>query len=186
MHEAYTAFLKWLGDNGANFHPGIRLETAIQRIDSLNESAHNVQQWLMHQTEKHPNDALQALFQFSKTEEFKRLWYWADTAYASRSFPPMVGGWPADDEPILIPGFDALNHKRGEPVTWSFESPDMAVFTTRQEYNSHEQVFNNYGAKSNEELLMTYGFIEPGGPDDVLVLALRSELEQPQSVKLGF
>mgnify|MGYP002715692934 FL=1 len=35
------------------------------------------------------------------------------------------------------------------------------------------QVFNNYGAKSNEEFVASYGFVQPGGPDDVLVLALR-------------
>lgn len=29
MHEAYTAFLKWLGDNGAYFHPGIHLEAGV-------------------------------------------------------------------------------------------------------------------------------------------------------------
>lgn len=34
------------------------------------------------------------------------------------------------------------------------------------------QVFNNYGAKGNEELLGTYGFVLPGGLDDSVILRL--------------
>jgi hypothetical protein len=35
-----------------------------------------------------------------------------------------------------------------------------------------EQVFNNYGPKSNEELLLGYGFTLPHNPDDVVALKL--------------
>lgn len=153
-----------------------------KRLDNLRQSAKAVQEWLQHSCKTHPNDALNALEYYSKTEDWEGLWIWADMAYASRSFPPQVGGWPAEEEPILIPGFDTLNHRRGEPVTWSFETTDEACFTIHRGYGPEEQVFNNYGAKSNEELLMTYGFVEPGGPDDVLVLSLRSDLSKPQSV----
>lgn len=154
----------------------------LQRLDLLHDSAKSVQQWLLREAKKHMNAALETLSNFSNSENWIRLWIWADTAYASRSFPPLLGGWPVEDDPVLIPGFDILNHRRGEPVTWSFDSPDKAVFTIRQDYGPNEQIFNNYGAKSNEELLMTYGFVEPGGPDDVLVLALRSDPEKPQSI----
>lgn len=154
----------------------------LQRLEAIHQSAETVRQWLYCESEKHSNNALLELVNFSRSAHWIELWIWADTTYASRSFPPIVGGWPADDEPILIPGFDSLNHRRREPVTWAFESPDKAVFTTRRAYGSKEQVFNNYGAKSNEELLMIYGFVEPGGPDDVLVLSLRTDPNMPQSV----
>lgn len=105
---------------------------------------------------------------------------WAENILSSRSFPPQVGGWPSTDPPILIPGFDALNHKRGAPVTWTFDASKKAVFTVRGTIATGSQVYNNYGAKSNEELCMSYGFVEPDGPDDVLVLSLRDEKTQKQ------
>ncbi|WFC97744.1 hypothetical protein MYAM1_000463 [Malassezia yamatoensis] len=47
------------------------------------------------------------------------------------------------------------------------------VYTRRSRQESASQVFNNYGAKSNEELLLLYGFVEPEGPDDMLTITLR-------------
>lgn len=79
---------------------------------------------------------------------------------------------PESSEPVLIPGLDCLNHRRGEPVTWE-HIDGAACFLARQDITAGSQVFNNYGAKSNEELIASYGFAQPDGPDDVLVLALR-------------
>ncbi|WFD30246.1 hypothetical protein MSPP1_001263 [Malassezia sp. CBS 17886] len=101
------------------------------------------------------------------------LWRWSDDVYGSRSFPARIAGMDTE-EPVLIPGLDSINHGRGEPVTWSFETGDVAL-TLRKDVARAAQVLNNYGAKSNEELLSAYGFVERGGPDDVLVLALASE-----------
>lgn len=67
---------------------------------------------------------------------------------------------------------DCLNHRRGEQVTWECRD-HAACFVTRSAVVPGAQVFNNYGAKSNEEFVASYGFVQPGGPDDVLVLALR-------------
>ena len=39
-------------------------------------------------------------------------------------------------------------------------------------YPAGEEVFNNYGAKPNSELLLGYGFTLPNNPDDTLVLKL--------------
>ncbi|WFD26866.1 hypothetical protein MNAN1_001855 [Malassezia nana] len=190
QHEPYVRLVPTQFQNSLTFSAselqlleGTSLHYATtQRLENLRQSAKAMREWLQHSSEKHPDDALHVLADYAKTETWENLWIWADMAYASRSFPPQVGGWPTEDEPILIPGFDALNHRRGEPVTWSFEATNEAFFTLNRGCEPKEQVFNNYGAKSNEELLMTYGFVEPGGPDDVLVLSLRSNLSQPQSV----
>lgn len=72
----------------------------------------------------------------------------------------------------MIPGLDSFNHRRGEPVTWEYRNDTTCLFV-RTEITPNAQIFNNYGAKSNEELLASYGFVQPSGPDDVLVLALR-------------
>ena len=42
------------------------------------------------------------------------------------------------------------------------------------------QVYNNYGAKPNEELLMGYGFVIPSNPDDTLGLRLGSGAIPPE------
>lgn len=108
-------------------------------------------------------------------------------------FNSMVG-------PILIPGLDTFNHQRGRKVTWSFEHSSSApaedpetrapsstsastldavnssggsiVLTLHDPTPSESQVFNNYGAKSNEELLGSYGFVNSNHDDDSLTLVL--------------
>lgn len=151
---------------------------ALQRREMTLISAQRTKTWL---DALPPTANVNALRTSIGSLDWNLTWIWAENAYASRSFPPQVAGWPADDEPVLIPGFDALNHRRGEPVTWSYNEPGESVFLFRRSYAKGEQVFNNYGAKTNEELCGSYGFVEPDGLDDVLVLALRrSENEAPR------
>lgn len=82
---------------------------------------------------------------------------------------------------------------RGQPITW-LSSPIPATpqspassktfvttstipcvsFLNPQPIAPHTEVFNNYGPKSNEELLLSYGFVIPDNPDDTLILRLGS------------
>jgi hypothetical protein len=39
-------------------------------------------------------------------------------------------------------------------------------------FQAGEEVFNNYGPKPNDELLLGYGFVLPNNPDDTLLLKL--------------
>ncbi|KAE8180017.1 hypothetical protein CF328_g9294, partial [Tilletia controversa] len=100
------------------------------------------------------------------SEEIKRLWRWADTSFGSRSFPPRIIG--LSDEKgeaafgaVLIPGLDSF-HQRGRPVTWKYDPPEQDT-TGRTKLildsstSANSQVFNNYGAKSVEELFGSYG-----------------------------
>ncbi|KAE8236459.1 hypothetical protein A4X03_0g9428, partial [Tilletia caries] len=100
------------------------------------------------------------------SEEIKRLWRWADTSFGSRSFPPRIIGL-SDEEgevafgAVLIPGLDSF-HQRGRPVTWKYDPPEQDT-TGRTKLildsstSANSQVFNNYGAKSVEELFGSYG-----------------------------
>lgn len=130
-----------------------------------------------------------------------KTWLWASTAYTSRAFPPKMLATGGEDRsllaPVLLPGIDAFNHARSVPVTWTFpcatatDPAEPAVAVTVSSAAAHtsvdelcaaitihypvkagQQVFNCYGAKSNEEFLTGYGFVLPGGPDDTLTLVI--------------
>jgi hypothetical protein len=61
-------------------------------------------------------------------------------------------GQPGDStsDPILIPVMDMLNHRPNHPVTWLTSSNDI-TFVAETDYPANTEVFNNYGAKGNEE-----------------------------------
>ena len=83
---------------------------------------------------------------------------------------------------MLIPGIDALNHARAQPVTWVVTSSPASAsasastpiisLVTHNASNPGSEIFNNYGAKPNSELLLGYGFTLPANPDDTIVLKI--------------
>jgi hypothetical protein len=83
---------------------------------------------------------------------------------------------------VLIPGIDALNHARAQPVSWVVTSspspvsasaaPAVISLVTHNASNPGSEIFNNYGAKPNSELLLGYGFTLPANPDDTIVLKI--------------
>jgi hypothetical protein len=80
---------------------------------------------------------------------------------------------------VLIPGIDALNHARAQPVSWvvtsspvSASAPAAISLVTHNASNLGSEIFNNYGAKPNSELLLGYGFTLPANPDDTIVLKI--------------
>ncbi|KAH9983192.1 hypothetical protein BJV74DRAFT_851425 [Russula compacta] len=121
----------------------------------------------------------------------------AATYLSSRAFPstllssssPSLVQQP-DSYPVLIPGVDALNHARAQPVSWvvnhhhppsSSSSSTTATddgrgssisLVTHSALNAGAEIFNNYGAKPNSELLLGYGFTLPDNPDDTIVLKI--------------
>jgi hypothetical protein len=84
-----------------------------------------------------------------------------------------------DSYPILVPGVDSLNHARAQPVSWVVDFPPFAEeshgkisLVTRTAMNAGAEIFNNYGAKPNSELLLGYGFTLPANPDDTIALKI--------------
>jgi hypothetical protein len=79
--------------------------------------------------------------------------------------------------PILIPLVDSLNHARGTPVSWSINRPTETKerslsLVSHKANNAGEELYNNYGPKPNDELLLGYGFVLSNNPDDALLLKL--------------
>ncbi|KAF5388340.1 hypothetical protein D9615_000634 [Tricholomella constricta] len=112
----------------------------------------------------------------------------AATFLSSRAFPSSVlSPTPSllsspDTKPVLLPGIDALNHARGEPVSWvvsyprannntTSETPSISLVLHNPPTQGRE-LFNNYGAKPNSELILGYGFSLPQNPDDTIVLKI--------------
>ena len=70
---------------------------------------------------------------------------------------------------------------RATPITWlsslieSPTGPEPSVsFVTEQDIQESSESYNNYGPKSNEELILSYGFVLDPNPDDTLTLKLGS------------
>lgn len=112
----------------------------------------------------------------------------ASTYLSSRAFPStLLSRAPtlqtsSSCYPILLPGVDTLNHSRGQPVSWCTSYPegsteerdDLATISiiSRTTTLPGEEVFNNYGLKANDELILGYGFSLPQNPDDKITLQL--------------
>lgn len=143
-----------------------------------------------------PKDQLDADALMAKTyHKGLELWRWAESAFTSRSFPARLVGLSdglseassgasplAKSAPILIPAYDTFNHARAHPVTWTFssasqvDSRDMVCMTINYAVDSAPaQVYNNYGGKSNEELLAGYGFTLDTITEDTLALKIGSD-----------
>lgn len=104
------------------------------------------------------------------------LWRWAESAFTSRSFPGRLIGL-SFPTPILIPAYDTFNHARARPVTWTYKEDGAGVCMTLNYAISEggQQVWNNYGGKSNEEFLSSYGFVLDSVSEDTLALKLGGE-----------
>lgn len=83
---------------------------------------------------------------------------------------------------MLLPGIDSLNHRRGEKVSWVVtlgvkesgvenNEPHISLVLNSGRLRA-EEVFNNYGLKTNAELILGYGFAIPGNSDDRVVIKL--------------
>jgi hypothetical protein len=87
-------------------------------------------------------------------------------------------------EPVgcMLPVLDLLNHVPRTPIAWIRSSTGVSFIHEGKEIlKKSEEVNNNYGPKSNEELLMGYGFILPNNADDTYTLAIKP-LAAPQQV----
>ncbi|KAI0185199.1 SET domain-containing protein [Xylaria flabelliformis] len=111
-------------------------------------------------------------FQYEYT---RPLYYWAYCIFTTRSFRPSLIFPDADslslpckidDFSILLPLFDIGNHSPLAKTAWvTDEDSRTCMLRTGQPYSAGQQVYNNYGAKTNAELLLGYGFVLPEGED---------------------
>lgn len=114
---------------------------------------------------------------------------WASIILKSRSFPAYLlsDSQFKQDEAMLLPLVDLLNHSPRAKVNWSV-SEGFFNFKSDSLPTSGE-LFNNYGRKGNEELLLAYGFVLENNKSDTSALKIKvpvdllPELEQ-HGVKL--
>ncbi|KAK3823692.1 MAG: hypothetical protein JOS17DRAFT_310179 [Linnemannia elongata] len=70
---------------------------------------------------------------------------WAETVVSSRTFPASLFGHQVENEIVLIPLADSMNHKSRHKATWikTTEGLQMSCAATKK----GDQIFNNYGPK---------------------------------------
>ncbi|KAI1453139.1 SET domain-containing protein [Annulohypoxylon moriforme] len=115
--------------------------------------------------------AIRSLPESYHSEYTRPLYYWAYSIFTSRSFRPSLilpsqtsSGLPCDvdDFSVLLPLYDIGNHSSLAKIAWATdEQAQECTLRCRQTYSAGEQVFNNYGMKTNVELLLGYGFVIP-------------------------
>lgn len=84
------------------------------------------------------------------------------------------------DFPVLFPVIDIPNHSNDARVDWAFD-PGRFSITIRDGVAASVEVFNNYGPKSNDELLLGYGFCTESNPNDKVLLTLKPPADDLQN-----
>lgn len=136
----------------------------------------------------HPNDlrtmTVDEIYDNLTSQYYKleKVWYnfdaylWSHLIFTSRAFPEYIVD--PNSKPgglILLPLIDLLNHDNLSNVEWS--SNNSQNFTLGLYFPTSpsrgQELFNNYGAKGNEELLSGYGFVIEDNKCDSVILKLR-------------
>ncbi|KAI9101939.1 hypothetical protein DFS34DRAFT_437262 [Phlyctochytrium arcticum] len=121
---------------------------------------------------------------------------WAYSAISSRAFPKTKAivssthlqhdaalelAEIAEGKTVLCmyPILDMLNHRRAQPIEWRIDSTKGVAFVSQVAIENYSELFNNYGAKGNENLLGNYGFVLEENPEDYVKIALNLRKEDP-------
>lgn len=115
---------------------------------------------------------------------------WSTCVFLSRAFPAILIDKKCTDinEAFLLPIVDLLNHRNDTDVKWRFMDNNVVFFSDEQNFkgkreNPNNELFNNYGDKSNEELLLGYGFAEENNNHDFCRLTMRLDNDYLQGAK---
>jgi hypothetical protein len=69
----------------------------------------------------------------------------------------------------MVPYIDLINHSIEPNTTWYFDDNlDSFVLVSIRDINKNEELYDNYGAKNNIELLLYYGFTLDYNPNPIL------------------
>src|SRR6218665_91419 len=95
---------------------------------------------------------------------------WARLSVSSRLFGVKKGGLLG---PCLVPLADMLNHRRPPDVLWE-TSEDGRFFemTAQNAVAAGDEVHDSYGAKSNDLMLLHFGFVTERNEQDEIFLSL--------------
>lgn len=122
------------------------------------------------------SDAFPELFASVKFEDY----LWAHCTYTSRGFPAQVGN-STGTLGCLLPVVDLLNHRHLTPIEWNTTDSKIVIkHCGKTSIAGNQQVFNNYGAKSNGEFLLGYGFcLENNFDHDRVVVTVGISTQDP-------
>ncbi|CAH8498842.1 unnamed protein product [Heterobilharzia americana] len=96
---------------------------------------------------------------------------WAVSTVMSRSnYIPHSNG--RDKIMCLIPVWDMINHKFGHVTTHYDPEMDELVFNTMEAYEPGDQIFMDYGKRTNEEFFLFSGFVPDYNPHNKLTITL--------------
>lgn len=99
---------------------------------------------------------------------------WLLLMLKSRSFPHyLVEPAAKPDEAMLLPLVDLLNHSMSARVEWLCVLQRFRLGAELPHNRNKFEVFNNYGMKGNEELLLAYGFCLPDNVADSAALKIK-------------
>ncbi|ORY80994.1 hypothetical protein BCR37DRAFT_60747 [Protomyces lactucae-debilis] len=106
---------------------------------------------------------------------------WAHSVLTSRAFSLSLLHLEGTDldkpEEILLPFLDMLDHAPDLPIAWIGDPAARHVtFKTGRAIDAGATLFNNYGPKPNEELLLGYGFTIKDNPYDTVALKMAKAL----------
>ncbi|HYO71775.1 MAG TPA: SET domain-containing histone-lysine N-methyltransferase, partial [Archangium sp.] len=95
---------------------------------------------------------------------------WARFSVSSRNFGLKVGGLQGR---ALVPLADMLNHRRPPDVLWDTSADgQFFVMTAQNAMASGLEIHDSYGAKSNDLLLLHFGFVASDNEQDEVFLSL--------------
>jgi histone-lysine N-methyltransferase SETD3 len=95
---------------------------------------------------------------------------WARLSVSSRTFGLQVGGLQGR---CLVPLADMLNHRRPPDVLWdTSEDGQFFVMTAQNAVATGMEIHDSYGAKSNDLLLLHFGFVAENNEQDEVFLSL--------------
>jgi len=133
------------------------------QASSLRESVvttHNVLQQSFDRLKKNLIDANPSLFPNEISyEQYK----WAYCVVSSRA-------WSFGNSFAIVPLGDLINHRSDAGLPGIDITNTYVEVNATQDYSKGDQVFINYGNKSNAELLGTYGFILEDNPHDAAIV----------------
>ncbi|KAL3231743.1 hypothetical protein RNJ44_00278 [Nakaseomyces bracarensis] len=87
---------------------------------------------------------------------------WSSIIFLSRAFPSIVTGEDKKELNLafLLPIVDLLNHNNDSKVKWSYSDDEFIFHSQDLVYlKNGDELFNNYGDKTNMDFLLSYGFI---------------------------
>ena len=94
---------------------------------------------------------------------------------AARRSPPRLldAAAPTTGAPgILLPFFDLLNHGKGTEIEWRGDGQSVAFAAGADGIEAQAEIFNNYGSKANDELLLAHGFALENNEHDRVALKM--------------